>query len=420
MKQLRYFLKLRGNPRKSRAELDRLQSEGLRRILLSAYRNTEYYRHLFDDHGIDPNTVTPGTISQIPVQTKRMLRDAGQAVHSRLYGDDDVVVENTGGSTGKPLQVRVSRDAIAVSRAAKLRTYVEHGYRLSQKICSFLFHGPRTKFYHRLGIHRTYSIAPFMAIEDAIAYLQEHNPHVFDGYPSRIASFARYVRKNGIRGITPVLVFANSETLQEKDRETIREVFADPVNVYVSYEFKVIAWECEARNGLHINEDLMLVEIVDPDTGEPVPNGVTGEVVITGFCNEAMPFIRYNTEDVGVISGSPCSCGRSFILLKDLFGRVSDFIVLPSGVRVLGQAYITSALGTVGIFHKIACYQARQREDGSIDLALDAEDLSEADIGALQDELAKGLETTEIRIQPASAIKLTKRGKYRVFKSALS
>ena len=220
-----------------------------------------------------------------------------------------------------------------MSRAAKLRVYFEHGYRLSQKICSFLFYGPGRKFYHRFGIHRTYAIPPFMPVSDAIEYLQAIRPHVFDGYPSRIAMFARHVRDNRIAGVKPVLVFTNSETRLEKDREIIREQFADPIDVYVSYEFKVIAWECEERNGLHINEDLLLLEITDPTTGNPVPNGVAGEIVITGFVNEAMPFIRYNTEDVGVISESPCSCGRSFILLKDLLGRVSDFIVLPSGER---------------------------------------------------------------------------------------
>jgi phenylacetate-CoA ligase len=420
MKQLRYFLRIRKNPTRSREQINRIKAEGLRRIILSACENTEYYKRLFDEHNIDPRGVTVDTIAQIPIMTKQQLRDAGEAVHSRKFGERDVITEKTGGSTGKPLKIRTSKDAIAMSQAAKLRIYVDHGYKLTQKICSFLFYDAAKKFYHSLGIHRTYSIPPLMPMNDMIDYLQALDAQVFDGYPSRIASVARHVRENGIQGIKPALVFTNSETIQEKDRAVIREQFAEPIDVYVSYEFKFIAWECELRNGLHINEDLVHVEIVDPETGDPVPNGVAGEIVITGFSNEAMPFIRYNTEDVGAIAESPCACGRPFILLKNVLGRVSDFIVLPSGERVLGQPYFARALGAVGLYEKIVRFQATQRSDSNIDLAIDGEELTETEVQSLLDELAKALGQIKVRLLPASAIQRTKRGKYRVFKSELS
>jgi phenylacetate-CoA ligase len=420
MKQLLYYLRIRKNPTRSRERIDRIKAEGLRRIVFSAYQNTVYYQRLFDEHSIDPRTVTPDTISRIPIMTKQQLREAGEAVHSRKFGEHEVITEKTGGSTGKPLKIRTSKEAIAMSQAAKLRIYVDHGYKLSQKICSFLFYDAAKKFYHRFGIHRMYSIPPLMPMNDMVEYLQTLDAQVFDGYPSRIASVARHIRENGIEGIKPTLVFTNSETIQEKDRAIIREQFVDPIDIYVSYEFKFIAWECELRNGLHINEDLVHVEIVDPETGDPVPNGVAGEIVITGFSNEAMPFIRYNTEDVGTIAESPCACGRPFILLKNVLGRVSDFIVLPSGERVLGQPCFARALGAVGLYEKIVRFQATQRSDGSIDLALDGEELAEAEVKALLDELAESLGQTEVRLLPASAIQRTKRGKYRVFKSELS
>jgi phenylacetate-CoA ligase len=420
MKQLLYFLKIRNNPAKSRNQIDSIHDEGLRRILLSAYENTTYYRSLFDEHNIDPRTITAETISRIPIMTKQDVREAGGTVHSRKFGEHEVITEKTGGSTGKPLEIRTSKNAIAMSQAAKLRIYVDHGYKLTQKICSFLFYDAAKKFYHRFGIHRIYSIPPLMPMNDMVGYLQSLDAEVLDGYPSRIASIARHVRDNGIKGIKPKLVFTNSETMQEKDRATIREVFVDPIDIYVSYEFKFIAWECEQRNGLHINEDLVHVEIVDPETGDPVPNGVSGEIVITGFSNEAMPFIRYNTEDVGTISESPCTCGRPFVLLKNVLGRVSDFIVLQSGERVLGQPCFARALGAVGLYDKVVRFQATQRSDGSIDLALDGEDLAASETKALLNELAKTLGTIDVRLLPASAITRTKRGKYRVFKSELS
>jgi len=417
MRQLSHYLKIRSNPTRSREQIERLQTEELRRTLLSAYEHTDFYRQLFDEHRVDPGSVTPSTITRIPVLTKETLRSAGPAVYSRKFSDSDVVVEKTGGSTGKPLEIRHTRDAIAVSQAAKLRVYFEHGYRLTQKICSFLYYPPAKKFYHRLGIHRTCSIPPFMALDDAVKYLQEEKPQVFDGFPSRIAAIARHIGNNDIRGIQPVLVFTNSEAIQLKDKETIKARFANPIDVYMSHEFKIIAWECEKRNGLHVNEDLVHVEIIDPQTGNPVPNGVAGEIVITGLVNEAMPLVRYNTEDVGVLSDAPCSCGRSFILLKELLGRVSDFIMLPSGEQILGQSYLNYALKASGVFNKVVRYQARQKPDKSIDLALDAENLTEADARALLAEMEKGLGRVEVRLLPASAIERTERGKHRVFRS---
>jgi hypothetical protein len=106
--------------------------------------------------------------------------------------------------------------------------------------------------------------------------------------------------------------------------------------------------------------------------------------------------------------------------LKNVLGRVSDFIVLQSGERVLGQPCFARALGALGLYDKVVRFQATQRSDGSIDLALDGEDLAESEVKALLDELAKTLGNIEVRLLPASAIKRTKRGKYRVFKSELS
>lgn len=132
MKQLLYFLRIRRNPTRSRERIDRIRADGLRRIILSAYENTEYYKRLFDEHDIDPRTVTAETISRIPIMTKQQLRDAGEAVHSRKFGEHEVIMEKTGGSTGKPLAIRTSKDAIAILQAAKLRIYVDHGYKLTQ------------------------------------------------------------------------------------------------------------------------------------------------------------------------------------------------------------------------------------------------------------------------------------------------
>jgi len=420
MKQLQYFLKLRGNPRKSREQINQIQHRGLQHIVCSAYKNTKYYKNLFDHHQIKPADITASTITKLPLLTKKILRSAEKDLLSKIYGEKDWVVEGTGGSTGKPVTIYSTPDSMACAQAAKLRTYREHGYKFSQKICTFLFDIPKKKFFHKFGIHRTFSITPFMPTKEAITYLQRHKPDVFDGFPSKIAEVARYVKKYNVQGIKPTLSFAAGETIQEKDQEIIKEQFSNPINVYMSREFKVIAWECERRDGLHINEDLLLIEIVDPETKEPILDERPGEIVITGFSNDAMPLLRYETEDVGVLTRKPCSCGRTFIRLKYILGRINDFVVLPSGERILGQSYILSVLRGLDLSSKVEQWQARQKKDGSIDLALDAHDLSQKDKHAMLKEFEKTLGQMKIRFQPASEIIKTKQGKYRTFSSDLT
>jgi len=420
MKQLQYYLKLRGNPRRSREQLNRLQKQRLQNIVRSAYENTTYYKNLFDQNHIKAEDVTVSTITTIPLLTKEILRCSEKDLLSKKYGEKDWVVEGTGGSTGKPVKIYSTQDAIACAQATKLRTYREHGYKLSQKICTFVFSKQKKKFFHKFGIHRMFSITPFTPMKEAITYLQKHGPEVFDGFPSKIAEVARYVKNHNIQGIKPTLIFANSETIQEKDQEIIKEQFSTPINVYVSREFNVIAWECERRNGFHINEDLVLIEIVDPETKEPIQDENPGEIVITGFSNDAMPLLRYNTEDVGVLTKKPCSCGRTFIRLKYVLGRINDFVVLPSGEKILGQSYIASVLRNADLDSKIEQFQARQKKDGSIDLALDAPDLSQRDKQVVLKEFEKVLGQMKIRFQPASEITRTKQGKYRCFSSELT
>jgi phenylacetate-CoA ligase len=102
-----------------------------------------------------------------------------------------------------------------------------------------------------------------------------------------------------------------------------------------------VATECHAREGLHVQEDHFLVEVVDPDSGEPLPEGEEGELVFTTLMKEAMPLIRYRTGDIGSVDGSPCECGRTFARVTGLRGRRDDMLIVrgvnlfPSNVEHL-------------------------------------------------------------------------------------
>lgn len=414
--QTTLFAKIWKNQWKKGDEIEELQNKKVRDLVRHSYYTVPFYRKLLDDLGLHPDDIqTIHDLAKLPILTKEEVKQAGKSILSSKYEEKDLVVERTGGSTGKPLTIYNSKEAISTSQAVKLRSFVANGYKLHQKIATFLFHPPKKKFFHKLGVHRTYPVSPYASMEEQVEFLQNVKPHVFDGFPSKIAELARYIRKHEIQGISPKLVFANSETLQESDLKIIREQFRDPMNTYVSREFKHVAWQCKGRKGLHINEDMVYVEIINPDTGKPVRMGEEGEIVITGLFNDAMPLIRYSTEDIGVLSTTPCTCGRTFPCLEKIVGRKNEFILLPSKKRLLGPSFFLDVLKGLSGYEKIEQFRAIQREDSSIDLYLKSELLSPSDEESLKEKLREGLETLPVTVRYVDEIRRTEQGKHLSF-----
>ncbi|MGQ9690246.1 MAG: phenylacetate--CoA ligase family protein [Thermoproteota archaeon] len=143
------------------------------------------------------------------------------------------------------------------------------------------------------------------------------------------------------------LIHCSGEVLDEKTREFLELAFK--CRVFESYwanEVGCIAWECDRREGKHINSDLMLLEVVDGN--EPVGAGERGEIVVTGFMNYAMPLIRYRIGDIGVLETEKCSCGRGLPLLRSVKGRVVDCLTMPDGRRLTPKEIMTTLYGIRG------------------------------------------------------------------------
>ncbi|HVW16676.1 MAG TPA: phenylacetate--CoA ligase [Solirubrobacteraceae bacterium] len=109
-----------------------------------------------------------------------------------------------------------------------------------------------------------------------------------------------------------------------------------------------VAGECERRDGLHVNEDHFLPEVIDPETGQPLPHGVQGELVFTTLSKRAMPMVRYRTADLGTISGDPCPCGRTLIRMSAPVGRRDDMLIVR-GVNLFPSEVEHVLLGVEGI-----------------------------------------------------------------------
>src|SRR6185436_11340307 len=154
----------------------------------------------------------------------------------------------------------------------------------------------------------------------------------------------KMVEELALREIRPAAIIASSMMLLPHERAVIERVFDVKVtDLYGCEEVGLIASECERHEGLHINAEQVLVEILRED-GTPAGPGETGAVVVTDLLNRAMPFIRYRMEDMAEAAAQKCSCGRGLPTLRRVVGRIADFLKRRDGSRVAGISLIENTL----------------------------------------------------------------------------
>jgi phenylacetate-CoA ligase len=174
--------------------------------------------------------------------------------------------------------------------------------------------------------------------------------------------FSEFCRKESIGLHSPKALVSSGEKLYPHQREMIEEVFSAPVyDRYGSREFADVACECSKREGLHIMNDLYVVEVIH-ESGRPAEDGEAGELVVTDLSNHYMPFIRYRTGDLAVPSGRSCSCGRGMPMLERIDGRTFDVIKTPSGKSVGGFFWTHLSRSVPGI----RSFQVEQNEIGKV------------------------------------------------------
>ena len=177
-------------------------------------------------------------------------------------------------------------------------------------------------------------------------------PHMILAYPSALAAFSEFCKRKSLKLHRPKTIVSSGEKLYPHQRELIEEVFGAPVyDRYGSREFADIACECPEREGLHLMNDLYVVEVIH-ESGRIAEEGETGEIVITDLSNYYMPFIRYRTGDLAVPSGKQCSCGRSLPMLERIEGRAFDTIRTPDGKSMGGffWTYLSRAVPGIRSF----------------------------------------------------------------------
>jgi phenylacetate-CoA ligase len=316
-------------------DLIELQRRKLKAILDYAYRNVKYYRKLFDSHGIAPAAIkNVSDLTQIPVTERRCIQrvsvDDIIATQIDLKGCRRIL---TSGSSGRPLMVFRTRYEDNLIDTVWARGFLEDGASVWDKNADYnAFLGLPKRWFEHFGIWRRSTIPRLASPLEQIRVLKQTRPDIIRGNPFELVNLALTMRREGIEGINPRLVFTMGSLLDQGRRDLIESVLSTKVfDFYGTTELGCVAWECSERKGYHINSDTVVLEVIN-DKGEAAGSGESGRVICTGLFSFAMPFIRYDLGDIGVVSEKSCPCGRGMPLLECLEGRAYDSFISTDGI----------------------------------------------------------------------------------------
>jgi phenylacetate-CoA ligase len=248
--------------------------------------------------------------------------------------------------TGIPVSILDDKHSLSYVDAYLFRRYLEYGYKLWEKICRTDTHPIETptqttrrarhtlsKQTERTGRFRSLPLED--GIEKNIEMIKKERPQILMAYPSYLRVLAKVLHDREDNSIRPRIIMTHGEVLDESSRALFNSTFNSQVyNGYGCIEVapRGMAWECKQTSGLHINSDLVLLEVLKD--GEPVSPGERGEVVATSLFRFSTPMIRYSVGDICTLSDDKCACGREMPLIKNIDGRLVDFIELPDGQQI--------------------------------------------------------------------------------------
>ena len=325
-----------------REELKKLQTEKLRRTIETAL-NSPFYGQRLGRLGITPDSIkTVGDIRKIPFTTKQDLRD--NYPFGLVAGDmkDAVRIHSSSGTTGHPTVVVYSRHDIDSWANMIARNMYMVGCRdtdVFQNSSGYgMFTGGLGFQYGAEKLGATTVPAAAGNSKRQIMFIRDFGTTCLHAIPSYAVRLAEVFREEGLdpRETKLHTLFIGAEPHTDEQRRRIERMLG--VKAYNSFGMTEmngpgVAFECKRQDGMHLWEDNYIVEIVDPDTLEPVPDGEYGEMVLTTLDRTMMPILRYRTRDLTRIIPEQCPCGRTHRRIDRIKGRTDDMFIIK-GVNV--------------------------------------------------------------------------------------
>ena len=381
------------------------QNEKLVKQVKHVYDNVPYYRNLMDEKGVKPEDIK-GTedLYKLPFLTKSDLRDAYPYGLLAKPLEDCVRIQSTSGTTGRRVvafytqkdvdlwEDCCARAIVAVGGSNKDVCQVAYGYGLFTG-------GPGLNG----GSHRVGCLTLPMSsgnTDRQIQFMTDLGATILCCTPSYAAYIGETLKEKGYKPEDIPLkagIFGAEPWTEEMRRGIEASLGIKAYDIYGLTETSGpgVSFECEEQTGMHINEDHFLAEIIDPDTGEVLPEGEKGELVFTSLDKEAFPLLRYRTRDICVLSRKKCSCGRTLIKMSKPMGRTDDMLIIR-GVNVF-PSQIETVLLNEGYQpnYQIIVDRVNNTDTFEVNVEMSPEQFTDrvGDILAMEKDLANAMKT---------------------------
>ncbi|MBO5338330.1 MAG: phenylacetate--CoA ligase [Clostridia bacterium] len=329
-----------------REELEKIQLERLKETVNRVYEKVPAYRKKMDEAGVKPEDIkTLKDLAKLPFVTKQDMRDNYPFGLFAVPKDKLVRIHASSGTTGKPTVVGYTQGDLETWTECVSRIACMGG--ASEKDVAQICFG-YGMFTGALGLH--YGLEKIGAAivpsstgnsQKQIMYMQDFETSLLVATPSYALRLAEVAREMGVepqKDLKVKIALVGSELLTDAMREEMHKFWGKDLLITTNYGMSElmgpgVSGECLEHCGLHINEDYFIPEIIDPKTGEVLPAGEQGELVITCIKKEGLPLIRYRTKDITRLFYDKCKCGRTLCRMENLCGRSDDMLKIR-GVNV--------------------------------------------------------------------------------------
>ncbi|PTX63327.1 phenylacetate-CoA ligase [Melghirimyces profundicolus] len=327
-----------------RPELERLQADRLKQTVERVYNLVPFYRRRLDKAGVKPGEIgSLEDLPRLPFTWKKDFRDHYPFGLFAVELEEVARIHASSGTRGKPTVVGYTQNDLRIWAEVCARALVIAGGRPGDVFHNAYGYG---LFTGGLGLHYgaerlKATVVPVSGgnrVRQA-ALIRDFRPRGIGGTPSFVLSLAETMEEMGVDPRSTTLEYGifGAEPWSEEMRRTLEEKWGiDALDIYGLSEVigPGVSMECpKAKDGLHIAEDHFLPEVVDPETGDPLPDGAYGELVFTSLTKEALPVLRYRTGDIASLIREPCRCGRTHTRMSRIKGRIDDMLIIR-GVNV--------------------------------------------------------------------------------------
>ena len=384
-----------------REKIIEIQNEKIVRQVRHVWDHVPYYRHLMEEKGVTPDDIkTIDDIKKLPFLSKADLRDAYP--YGLLGTDlkDCVRIQSTSGTTGKRVVAFYTQHDVDLWEDCTARAIVAAGGTEDDVVQVCYGYGLFTggSGLHG-GSHKVGCLTLPMSsgnTDRQIQFMMDLGSTILCCTPSYAAYIGETLAEQGYKPEDNKLkagIFGAEPWTEEMRRQIEASLGIKAYDIYGLTETSGpgVAFECEEQAGMHINEDHFYAEVIDPDTGEVLPEGSKGELVFTSLDKEAFPLLRYRTRDICVLSRRPCSCGRTHVRMSKPMGRSDDMLIIR-GVNVF-PSQIETVLLNEGYTPNYQIVLDRERNNDTFDVYVEVSSDQFSDLMSQIQRMEKNLES---------------------------